>query len=488
MRLLLALICGAIYPLGLAPFDLWPVTLLAIAGLFWLLDGAPRPMLLAWLFGVGKYGVGASWIYVSIHVYGNASPLLAGSLVLLFVVGLALFVLPIGWFWQRYARGASMGIKAGVFIFAWLLMDWVLTWLFTGFPWLYPGYAVMDTWLLGWAPLVGVLGVGAMCLLSAVGGVAAVRLRRPWLAGWALLPWLAGLGLAQISFTTPVETRTVALVQGNIAQSTKWQRDMAVPILETYSRLSAPHWAADILVWPEAAITFYPSQIEPWLGQMDRHARATDTSFVTGIPTARESSPGAYERFNAVIGRGLASGTFAKVHLVPFGEYVPLQGVLRGVIDFFDLPMSSMSAGDRAQPNLQVDGVGLAAAVCYEIAYPDSFRQRARDAGLLATLSNDTWFGGSIGPHQHLQIARMRAVENGRWLLRATNNGITALVDERGRVIERLPQDRAAVLTGQVQIRSQLTPYTWLGDWPVLGLMVIALGVVVVQERRVADG
>jgi len=248
-------------------------------------------------------------------------------------------------------------------------------------------------------------------------------------------------------------------------------------------RLSAQHWDADILVWPEAAVTMYPQQAQGLLESLGEQGRATGTDIVLGIPGATALPDGGYQLQNLAIGLGEARGRFAKHHLVPFGEYVPLESVLRGLIAFFDLPMSSSSPGAADQPNIKLRSGEAAMAICYEIAYPDSMRRRAADAAVLMTISNDTWFGRSIGPLQHMQIARMRAVENGRWLLRATNNGVTAIVDPRGKVTAQLPQFEAGVLRGAIEVMQGRTPYSVLGHWPVLAVL-LAIGLWLLWLRR----
>ncbi len=477
MTYVLALALGALYCCGFAPFDFWPATAVAIGGLFWLLHAQKaKPILTAWLFGLGKYGVGASWVYVSIHVYGNAPPPLAGILVALFVFTLAfLFVVPLGWLYARLRPAAAWGVlDVLTFVAVWGLMDWVSTWLFTGFPWLLPGYAFMQTYTGVLAPVMGVLGLGVFWVCVAA-SLVAVLARRHWPV---FLLAIAPLGIAvlllPVSWVETATSKSVALVQGNIDQARKWRPEEAVPNVRKHMRLSASHWDADILVWPEAAITLYPQHAQGLLESLGEQGRATQTDVVVGIPGLQALADGRYEFQNLAIGLGTARGRFAKHHLVPFGEYVPLEGVLRGLIEFFDLPMSSSSPGSAHQPNLVLAAGQAAMAICYEIAYPASMRSRAADAALLITISNDTWFGESIGPLQHMQIAQMRALENGRWLLRATNNGVTAIVNPRGQITAQLPQFEEGVLRGQIQVMRGRTPYSRLGDWPFLvGLLVI---------------
>ena len=499
----LALLLGAGFPLGFAPYGWWPLSLLSAAGLFLLLHLSQHRLgWLAWFFGVGKYLSGASWIYVSIHQYGNASPLLAGLLVGLFVAALALFMLPVGWVMQRF-RMATPSINAMIFCCAWSLMEWSLTWLLTGFPWLFVGYSLTDSLFVGLLPVWGALGAGFWALLWTIGGLLCVR------AAWKRLPIARGslvmavLPLALVLLALPWQwvtssgTHSVAIVQGNVDQAVKWDADQRQAIVNRYLRLSEPHWSADTLVWPEFALTAFGADAERITSGLDAKGMESSTNVVIGAPRVewRRDIEGAdtnvprYKLFNAAVGLGQAQGIVTKHHLVPFGDYVPLQDWLRGLIDFFDLPMSNATRGAAQQANvvlsLQSKPVETAIGICYEIAYGNSMRHRTQGAGLLMTLTNDTWFGRSIGPHQHMQIARVRALENGRWLLRAANDGITGVVDHHGQIRARLPQFVEGVLATSFQVMQGTTPYSVMGDWPLL--VIIAGLILVFRQRSVAD-
>jgi apolipoprotein N-acyltransferase len=490
----MALALGVIYVFGFFLFGVqpqygWPATLLAVGGLYALLHrNAARPGWIAWWFGVGKYGFGASWVYVSINVYGNAPPPLAAFLVVIFVAGLSLlFVAPLGYLFARLRVSAQHTVSNVLcFVGAWLFMDWVSSWFLTGFPWLLPGYALVDTPVASAAAVIGVLGLSGVCVLTAALLAAAALQRKIRLGLLALVPVVAAYALSFVTWVTPGETQQVALVQGNIDQAVKWLPDQAAPNVRKHLRLSADHWDADILMWPEAAVTLYPRQAQGLLESLGAQGRDTQTDIVLGIPGTTALPDGDYEFHNMAIGLGEARGRFAKYHLVPFGEYVPLESLLRGLIEFFDLPMSSSSPGSASQPNIRLRSGEAAMAICYEIAYPDSMRRRAADAAVLMTISNDTWFGTSIGPLQHMQIARMRAVENGRWLLRATNNGVTAIVDHNGHMTAQLPQFTEGVLRGEVRIMQGRTPYSAAGHWPVLVSLLGFLGWLLLLRRRPA--
>jgi len=496
VRELLAIGAGALLPLSLAPFDLPLFDVASIAILFALVHAAPwrRATRLGFAYGLGKYGLGASWVYVSIHDYGDAAVPLAAALVALFVAVLALFptAMTAAFVWLRdrtrpnespasSAPGEERPELAVALAFAGCVvtLDWTLTWFLTGFPWLYAGYAHLRDPLHALAPVGGVLLVSLAAAVAATSLVVLARARalRARLAALAFvaLPWLAGLALSAIDWVTPATRYRVALVQGNIPQELKWLESHALPILDAYRRLSARAWGADLVIWPEAAITLFEHEAGGYLDEMSVRARDAGSALVLGLPIARFHSDRSVSVYNGAIVVGDGSGTYLKRRLVPFGEYVPLERLLRGVIAFFDLPMSDAETGPWSQPPLVAKGLKVALAICYEIVYPELVRSSAEGADVLVTLSNDAWFGASIGPHQHMQMARMRALENGRWLLRATNNGITAIVDPTGRVAAQLPQFEAGVLAGEFTTMRGTTPYARLGDWPVLAALLVLL-------------
>jgi len=466
-----ALVAGASITLALAPFDFKWLILLGPA-LLYLIQRHQTPrqsMLNGYVFGLGVWGAGASWVYVSINTYGNASVLLEATLTSLFVMALALLFALQGWLFAQLARNA--GQRWLVFTAVWVGFEWLRSWLLTGFPWLYVGYAALDTPLANWAPLTGVWGLSLLLVLLATGCARALADRK-----W--LPLLPGLILAILSvavprhWPSPTESAPlkVVLVQPNIPQLLKWQPDQLTPILQRQILLSLPHKDADLLIWPETAIPATFSRAAPILGpfldQLDREGIA----LISGFPYAETAPDTPYgQRFHNSLGIFSAgSDLYHKQRLVPFGEYVPLEQQLRGLIDFFNLPMSSFSLPQDNIDALELDGIRIGAAICYEIAYPQLVSHMAHNSELLLTVSNDTWFGRSIAPAQHLQIARMRALENGRLLMRATNNGHTALIDPRGNLHAEAPLDTATTLAGEVQPMQGSTPLQRFGIWPLL--------------------
>ena len=492
---LAALAAGALLPLALAPFGLWPAMLASAAALHFVLRRTATlrgAFWRGWLFGVGKYGAGASWIYVAIHVYGAAPPPLAAALVAVFVAGMALFSGLVGVLYRPQPASGALE-DAADFALAWVLVEWLLTWVLSGFPWLFAGYAFLDTPLAGYAPVGGVLlvslaGVASAALLLATfrawspHGTSVARRRMtvalPFAVAVAI--WVGGWLLQSVSWTTRGESRSVALVQGNLPQETRWTAQGVVAAADRYEALSATAWNRDIVVWPEVAIPDLQRRVAPLVEAM-RQGAAGD--LIHGAMIA-ERADGEIALYNAAVSSG--GGEYRKRRLVPFGEYVPLQELLRGTIAFFDLPMSNFASGASEQPLLRAAGLDVATAICYEIAYPAAVAESARDAELIVTLSNDAWFGASIGPWQHLQIARMRALENGKFVLRATNNGVSAVIDEHGAVVASLPQFEARTLLAEVHATSGATPYGRHSGGVVAVIVGFVLGGLLLRLGRAA--
>ncbi|WP_301585708.1 apolipoprotein N-acyltransferase [Halomonas alkaliantarctica] len=460
LQLLAALVAGGFTTLTASPFELWwlgPVAIgLLYAGLHSLTPS--QAALKGWLYGIALFASGTSWVYVSIHDYGYTGVPLAVFLTALFVTVLALFFA--GTFWL-YRRFCSPRLAFLTFVGAWVLGEVLRTYLFTGFPWLLVGSSYVDSPLANWAPVGGVYLLSLLVVLT--GTLGAELLRRQW---WAALPlaviWLLPLALPTLWTTPASESTRVALLQGNLPQLLKWTPEGQRVAANTYSDLTRRVAdEADLILWPETALPMIDNQARPVLERVQA-SLPPSTALLTGIVQLDEDD----RYFNSVIGVGNVEGSYQKEHLVPFGEYLPLESVLRGAIDFFDLPMSSFSKGASEQTPMQAAGVTIGNAICYEIIYPQLVARRAADSDVIVTVSNDTWFGASIGPHQHLQMARLRALENGRYVVRATSNGITAIINPRGELVDSAAQFETTYLIGEFYAMEGLTPFNRTGSWP----------------------
>ena len=482
----LAICAGAVLPLAFAPLQ-WVFFAFASPAMFFFLcyQSSPRQATQSgYAFGLGFFGVGVSWVYVAIHDFGYTGPVIATLLTVIFVAALALFFAGQAWFSSYLAHKLSKG-KASLFIVAlvlfpavWVLFEWFRGWFLTGFPWLSLGYSQTDTWLNGYAPVIGVFGVSWVATIIAGVLLLVVRYRQniPIIIG--LLIFALGWGLQQIEWTEPTgKALNISLIQGNVPQMTKWDPVQVEQRKDTYSEMTQGLWdISDVIIWPENSMTlFYHDLRKDFLDTLSRQAHSRKTELVIGAPVMNLESG---EYFSSFLSLGPGSGVYHKRHLVPFGEFVPLENLIRGLVNFFDLPMSSFSRGDQFQPLLEVAGQPLATSICYEDAFGEEVIQSLPRATLLLNGSNNAWYGSSWAPHQHLQISRMRSIETGRDLIRATTNGISAYIDYRGNIKSRTPQFEKAVLTDTVQPRKGSTPYVYWGNAGILFLLFISVAMI----------
>jgi apolipoprotein N-acyltransferase len=296
--------------------------------------------------------------------------------------------------------------------------------------------------------------------------------------------WGLGLALQSKQWTQPSgKALSVTAIQGNIEQNLKWDPAQIEAQLLLYQSLTLNAAPSDLVIWPETAVPVLKEHAQGYLNSMDRLIGQRDSALITGLPLRQTDSYGDLRYYNAITTLGDSQGEYRKQKLVPFGEYVPLQEVLRGVIAFFDLPMSDFARGPSQQAPLEAKGYKIAPYICYEVVYPEFATELAAQSDILLTISNDTWFGTSIGPMQHLQMAQMRALEAGRWMIRATNNGVSALIDPKGVIAVTVPQFQQAVLRGTVVPMQGLTPYLRWQSWPLTLLCVLCLMIAVLHRR-----
>jgi apolipoprotein N-acyltransferase len=487
LALLIAALSGALITLAFAPFNLWPITLVSLSAFALLLKEQSVKQVL-WRsisFGVGFYAAGIHWIYVSIHNFGGAAPLFAAFLVFVFACFMALiFALP----FYIYARWFSYHRLALLIAFpaCWLLGEWSRTWLLTGFPWLFLGYSHVDTWLAGWAPIGGVMSISLILALGA--GLIADLLWQGHEAkqhkllfasaiGLNLILWIAGAALSKVTWAEPDTTPiNIGMVQPNVDQSTKlsFNPQSTMAALEQLRDLSTDLWHNDWVVWPEAAIPTRLTYQEalPFLEEMNQTASANQSALFTGVIYEDRAK---HKYYNSIAGLGEGYGFYHKRRLVPFGEYVPLEDQLRGLIEFFNLPTSFIHLGPAEQHGLIAKGVRITPAICYEIVYPDLIAQAAKSTQVLLSVNNLGWFLDSIQSKQFMQMAQMRALETGRYLVYSTNNGPSAIIDNKGQILSQSNAFSAQTFTGTIYAVKDWTPFMRTSSGPLVILAALLL-------------
>lgn len=478
----LSLPVGAAVSLAFAPFNVWPLAVLCFAYLFlaWQ-DATPKQAAKrGFLFTAGTYLAGTYWLYHSIHTIGNAPLVLTLFVMLALVAIMAAYMALVGYVLKRWVPAEGVLRWLLVLPAAILILEWFRGWFLSGFPWLALGYTQTDTWLAGFAPVGGVYTVSLAVTLCA-GAVTALIIgdKKARIAGVSVIGvvWLIGFGLHNKDWTekngAPI---SVAIVQGAVPQEMKWEESQRDKTVALYRDLTALHLGTKLIIWPEAALPGLSHEFTDVLSQEWTAAHAKGSALVMGIARYDFEEQMYY---NAVLALDKEPQWYAKRRLVPLTEYFPklphwLTAWLRGM----NLPYSGFKAGVDNPDPLDAAGQKLALTICYEDAYASEQLDVLKTATLLVNVTNDAWFGDSTAAHQHLQISRMRALEAGRQMMRAANDGISAIIDSNGAVEKTFPRFKPGVLTGDVQPRVGLTPYASVGNWPVIivSFLLLAAG------------
>ena len=483
-----ALTAGALAVFSFAPFDIFFVSFISLALLFlaWLDVTPGRAFRRGFLFGLGLFGFGVSWLHISIHQFGNTGFIPAILLTLLLVMYMACYPALLGYVFARFCKKSS-AISVVLFLASgWVLIEWLRAWIMTGFPWLNMGYGQLNSWLGAYAPVVGVYGVGFfIAMTSALIVVLLWGNKKQKLISITVLVsiWIGGLVLDKQSWSTPSgESIKVAMLQGNIGQEMKWRPEKRKATFRLYEELTLNNLDQDLIIWPETAIpALYHHVADNYLERIKQAAQETNTDLLIGIPYLDQDTK---KYYNSMLALGEKNSFYHKRHLVPFGEFIPFKSLIGSVLDVLQIPMSDFSSGVQEKPILTIANNKAGISICYEDAYGEEVIDALPEATLLVNVSNDAWFGDSLAPHQHLQIARMRALETGRPMLRATNTGVSAIIDERGNVVTTSPQFKLHVLKSTVQPMQGETPYVKWGNWFIILLAIFLLGLVWLKDKK----
>jgi len=494
---LLALAAGAASVLAFAPFGLWPLQFVTLALLFRLALAAPsaaRAALCGWLYGFGCAAAGIHWLYVSLHDFGGMPAPMAVAAVLLLALYLGAFAaLALGaarWLQQRWQAGRA--VTALLLLPAlWALAEWLRGWVFTGFPWLSSGYAHSASPLAGYAPLVGVYGLGLIA--AAIAGALLLLPARKLPALVAIAALGAGFGLRALPWTAPHgQPLTVRLLQGAVPQEMKFDQAELQASLALYRGMieAAP---ADLVATPETAIPVLLQQLAPsYLQDLRAFAAQSGSHLILGAPVGDSISGYTNSAFGIAphAAAEAAPYRYDKHHLVPFGEFIPFG--FRWFVDMMHIPLGDFARGAALQPAFAVRDQAVLPNICYEDLFGEEIAEQlaaghaaGNAATMLLNMSNIAWFGDTIALPQHLQISQLRALESGRPMLRATNTGATAVIGADGRVQAELPPFARGTLAASVQGMSGWTPYMLFGNRLLLAAIALALGGAWLAARRV---
>lgn len=476
---LIALISGGVGVFAFSPFDYWAVAYLSLMGLLFVAKFAEKKTALlgSFLWGLSFFSIGVSWLHVSINQFGGAPLVVSYLLVLLLAAYLSLYPVLFTYLVQRFKVRSLV-----LFPVIWTFTEFLRGWIFTGFPWLQFGYTQIDSPFRGIAPIFGVQGLTFFTLWASavILNVLSALRQKKWTilcVNSMILVMVASLSIVvgKKSFvqSQPEKSLKITLAQGNIAQNLKWDQDYFDKTLQIYADLIRENLGkSDVIILPESAIPMLENRLLPLFQQWEIAAQKQGTELVIG--TVYEE-PSMNKLFNSIIVLGNPDDVYSlgtanrynKHHLVPFGEYVPLEGLLRPLGSVFNLPMSAFQSGEARQKTLQVKKHQFSPAICYEIIFGAQLQHNvAQGTDYILTVSNDAWFGDSIGPWQHLQMARMRALELGKPVIRATNTGISVFIDAQGKIVAQAPQFEATDLTYSIAPTTGKTPYTALGNAP----------------------
>ncbi len=477
---LLSLIAGGLLPLSLAPFNLYTFAFISPALLLWiwLRSSAKQAFWTGWFFGLSCFTVGTSWMYISIHQFGNTSVALAALLTALIISIASFYFSFFGFIFRRFFSQQS-DLKKCLLVFPalWVVYEFARSILLTGLPWNLLGYAQFNTPLSSFAPIFGIYGLslitamisGALVLLATRQKNSAKILSLVVVFGWI------GLGFAfQHHAWTKADGKPiqVSIIQGNIPQEIKWDKNYLVQNINVYKHLTFDHFSSQLIVWPEGAFPLYPQEAPQFIRMLGQLATKNNSNIIFGAPLYNEDTK---KYYNGMLMVGKNQGEYLKRHLVPFGEYTPLENIFKKIFLFFQIPMSDFSRGPYYQKDFKVDNIRIAPFICFEIIFPELVLDSAGKSELLLSISDDSWFGKSIALPQQFAMSQMRSLETGRYQLIATNTGISAIVSPFGEIIKTAPIDQREVITDTVTPMSGKTPLMKWHYYPVIIAVLMML-------------
>ena len=469
IKYLYAVLSGSLFAFGFAPFSLWPLSIASICFFMYLLEdlSIKQSFIVSFFYGLGYWLCGISWVYVSIHYYGNIGIIGSSLITLLFVSCLSIYMGLFGSLYQ-YLSSSSNKDKILLFPACWVLVEIIRSFLFTGFPWLLAGTTISDTFLGGWISVIGAQG-NSLILMILCGSLYILiryfKSPKPLLYSSVIIGIIlfSSLVFRSINWTTPSYEIPVAVYQPNLTLNQKWSNEGVYITKKIIEDSIKEALESELIVFPETALIQNRSEIQDWVDYIDKEGKKKNVSILTGIIASNEDERTKNLIRNRIVGLGAANGSYDKKLLVPFGEFIPLERYTGKLLDIIGINLSNTIPGEHLNL-IESTKLRISPSICYEIAFSSLINKTAANSNILVTISNDTWFGASIGPEQHLQIAKDRVLEHQKPLLRSTNSGISAIIDHKGNVLNRQGYFEEKTLKGKVVLQEGYTPYNHLGN------------------------
>ena len=486
----LALLSGVLLTFSFAPFNIPVLAVVALILLLisWQHVSLGKAIWRGYLFGIGQFGIGVYWVYFGIHDWGETNVAISAGLSALFIGYLALYPALVGWITKGFFRNRKFIRSLLVFPAVWALLEWFRGWFLTGFPWLQLGYSQIDTPLSGFAPIAGVYGVSWALAFTAAALLAMLYLRarqRRGLLGLLVCIWSGAQLLKSVQWTQALgEPFQATLIQANIPLQTKWSPEQREDTLKIYAEMTRQHWDSRLIVWPETALPVIYDSLDPlFINSFNKEAVQQGSDILFGVIASGER---AGQFYNALYLWGETKGVYYKRHLVPFGEYLPIQSLAKYMVDLIGFPESNFIPGSERQVPLSAAGYRFAASICYESGFAQELLPGLAEAAYLVNITDDGWWRDSLEPHQHLQMTRFRALETGRYMLRSSATGITAFINEKGKLVSSLAIFKRATLTDWVVPMIGSTPYMRWGDTLALSVLILSmiLALLLAYRRR----
>lgn len=475
-------VAGLLIPLGFAPFHTPGFSIIGLVLLFLTLErqSFKNAFYPGFIFGLGMFGLGISWIYVSIHEYGHLNCICSVFITCLLAVYLSLFLGGVTWAYKKLIVRLSTFYSAVLFSTLWALGEFIRSNLFGGFPWLQLGFGQMDTPLRYLLPIIGLYGVGFMVCLSAASLAISITItswrRYLWISAFAGLLTAPNLLAYYPWANTSKASIPVGIIQANLSMRDKWDETLFWTLIKQYQtatlQLLKPH---QLIVMPESAIPIPASYISEFLESLHSKATEVKASLLFGIPEPT-STAGDYF-YNTISSLGSSNGSYKKQHLVPFGEFIPPP--FHALVDWLGIPAPNLKPGRNNQALLTVLNYPIATLICYELAFPHLLRSQLPAAAWIVSISDDGWFGHSLAMYQQLQMAQALSMQTARFQVMANNDGLSSIINATGDIVTTLPAFTKGTLQGTLHPATGITPWVRFGDTPIIlfFLVILALGI-----------